>query len=72
MQNILEELYSDDIVDVIEQMPTNIVIKVLRSVPKERKSEINKLLSYKEDSAGNIMNIDYVELKQHDTCKSDI
>ena len=72
LKNILQELYSDDIVDVIEQMPANIVRKVLRSVDKDRKSEINKLLSYKEDSAGNIMNIDYVELKQHDTCKSAI
>jgi len=72
LQMILSELYSDDIVDVIEEMPANIVRKVLRSVDKTRRSDINKLLRYKDDSAGNIMNIDYVELKQHDTCKSAI
>lgn len=72
LKKILKELYSDDIVDVVEDMPANIVRKVLRSVDKTRRSDINKLLSYKDDSAGNIMNIEYVELKQNDTCKSAI
>ena len=72
LKKILKELYSDDIVDVVEQMPTNIVRKILKSVDKNLRSDINKLLSYKEDSAGTIMNIEYVELKTSDTCKSAI
>lgn len=72
LKKILQELYSDDIVEVIEQMPTNIVRKILRSVDKTLRSDINKMLSYQDDSAGTIMNIEYVELKQSDTCGSAI
>ena len=72
LKKILQELYSDDIVEVIEQMPTNIVRKILRSVDKGLRNDINKLLSYKDDSAGTIMNIEYVELKQNDTCQTAI
>lgn len=72
LKKILKELYSDDIVDVVEQMPANIVRKILSSVDKELRLKINKLLSYKDDSAGTIMNIEYVELKESDTCKSAI
>lgn len=72
LKKILKELYSDDIVDVIEQMPANIVRKILKSVDKGLRADINKLLSYKDDSAGTIMNIEYVELKKNDTCKSAI
>ena len=72
LKKILQELYSDDIVDVIEQMPSNIVRKILKAVDKTTRNDINKLLSYKDDSAGTIMNIEYVELKKSDTCKSAI
>lgn len=72
LKKILEELYSDDIVDVVEQMPANIVRKILKNVDKSVRADINKLLSYKDDSAGTLMNIEYVELKQNDTCKSAI
>ena len=70
IKEVVEELYTDDIVDFIEEMPSNIVKKVLKSMDKELRGEINKLLSYKENSAGSIMNIDYVELKENDTCKT--
>ncbi len=70
IKEIIEELYTDDIVDFIEEMPSNIVKKVLKSIDKELRGEVNKLLSYKENSAGSIMNIEYVELKEHDTCKT--
>ena len=72
LKKILAELYSDDIVDVIEDMPANIVRKILRSVDKTMRSDINKLLSYKDDSAGTIMGIEYIELKENDTCKEAI
>lgn len=70
LKKILAELYTDDIVDVVEEMPTNIVRKILRSVDKTMRADINKLLSYKEDSAGSLMGIKYVELKSSDTCGS--
>lgn len=72
LKKILDELYSDELVDVIEDMPANIVRKILGSIDKSLRADINKLLSYKEDSAGTLMNIEYVELKQNDTCKSAI
>lgn len=70
VKDIVEELYTDDIVDFIEEMPSNIVKKVLKSIDKGLRSEVNKLLSYEENSAGSIMNIDYIELKENDTCKT--
>jgi len=70
IKNVIEELYSDDIVDFIEEMPSNIVKKILKSIDKELRSEINKLLSYSENSAGSIMTIEYVELKENDNCKT--
>lgn len=70
IKEIIEELYTDDIVDFIEEMPSNIVKKVLKSIDKDLRGEVNKLLSYKENSAGSIMNIEYVELKENDTCKT--
>lgn len=70
IKNVVEELYSDDIVDFIEEMPSNIVKKILKSIDKELRSEINKLLSYNENSAGSIMTIEYVELKENDSCKT--
>ena len=70
IKEVVEELYTDDIVDFIEEMPSNIVKKVLKSIDKELRGEVNKLLSYKENSAGSLMNIEYIELKESDTCKT--
>ena len=70
VKEVIEELYTDDIVDFIEEMPSNIVKKVLKNIDKELRGEVNKLLNYKENSAGSIMNIEYVELKENDTCKT--
>lgn len=70
IKNIMEELFSDDIVDFIEEMPSNIVKKVLKNIDKDLRGEVNKLLSYKENTAGSIMTIEYLELKENDSCKS--
>lgn len=70
IKSVMEELYADDIVDFIEEMPSNIVKRVLKSIDKELRSEINEILSYREDSAGSIMTIEYIELKENDTCKT--
>lgn len=65
--SILENLYSDDIVDFIEDLPANMVSHILKSVTSHKRDEINRLLSYDENTAGSIMSIDYVQLKEKDT-----
>ena len=60
---IIEELATDDAVDFLEEMPANIVQKVLKGATPETRTTINKYLSYKEDTAGAIMTPEYVRLK---------
>ncbi|MHB1315128.1 MAG: magnesium transporter [Christensenellales bacterium] len=67
MQGIMDELYLDDVVDMLEEMPANVVKKVLRNTDEETRKNINTFLNYPEDSAGSIMTIEYVDLKQQMT-----
>lgn len=69
LHSILDELYFDDMVDVIEEMPANVVTKVLKNAPADRRKLINDFLRYPEDSAGSIMTIEYVSLKPEMTVK---
>lgn len=69
LHSILDELYFDDMVDVIEEMPANVVTKVLKNAPADRRKLINDFLRYPEDSAGSIMTIEYVSLKPDMTVK---
>lgn len=69
IKGMLENLYSDDIVDFIEELPSNLVKKILQSASDDQRTEINLLLSYPEDSAGYMMTTDFVELKGSDTVK---
>ena len=62
LADILEQQFTDDLVDDLEELPANIVTRVLRNVPKERRATINRLLNYKEDSAGSIMTTEFVVL----------
>ena len=62
LAEILESQFTDDIVDDLEELPANIVTRVLRNVPKERRATINRLLNYKEDSAGSIMTTEFAVL----------
>ncbi|PKM63573.1 MAG: magnesium transporter [Firmicutes bacterium HGW-Firmicutes-20] len=64
---MLDNLYTDDIVDFLEEMPANIVKQVLNSASAEQRADINLLLSYPEYSAGSIMSTDFVELEATDT-----
>jgi magnesium transporter len=64
---MLDNLYTDDIVDFLEEMPANIVKQVLNSASAEQRADINLLLSYPDDSAGSIMSTDFVELEASDT-----
>lgn len=62
LAEILESQFTDDLVDDLEELPANVVTRVLRNVPKERRATINRLLNYKEDSAGSIMTTEFVAL----------
>ncbi|MBR2968198.1 MAG: magnesium transporter [Clostridia bacterium] len=69
IKDILSELFLDDTVDIIEEMPAAIVKKILAQADKETRDSINAILSYPEDSAGTIMTTEYVNLKAHYTVK---
>ena len=54
-KNIFDELYFDDIVDIIEEMPSNVVKKILKNTDAKDRHLINQLLKYPDNSAGSIM-----------------
>ena len=60
---IVNELYADDVVDIIEEMPANVVKRILRNADSETRRTINELLKYPEESAGSIMTTEYVRLE---------
>ena len=62
LREVLDELYLDDTVDVIEDMPANVVSRILRNSDPAARSQINQLLNYPKDSAGSIMTTEYVFL----------
>lgn len=69
IKEIMDELYFDDLVDMLEEMPSNVVNSILKySLPEER-TLINQFLKYPEYSAGSIMTIEYVSLKKEMTVK---
>lgn len=59
---MLDYMFTDDISEFLEELPANIVKRVLNSASKQRRSEINMMLHFKENSAGSVMSTDYVEL----------
>lgn len=67
LRAVLDEIYLDDTVDIIEEMPANVVKRILRQSDPEIRTEINKILNYPKDSAGSIMTIEYVDLKANMT-----
>ena len=64
LRNVMDELFMDDTVDLIEEMPSNVVKRILKAVNKEDRKTINELLQYPEDSAGSIMTTEFVDLKE--------
>ena len=66
---ILDELFFDDMIDLIEEMPANIVNKILINSTQEERVLINQFLKYPAHSAGSLMTIEYVELKKNMTVK---
>ncbi|WP_029452426.1 magnesium transporter [Clostridium algidicarnis] len=72
VQSLVEDLYLDDTVDFVEELPANVVKKVLRNTDDETRKRINFFLNYPENSAGSIMTIEYVDLKKNMTVKEAI
>lgn len=70
--NIVDEMFMDDTVDFLEEMPATIVKKVLRVTDAETRKTINQLLQYPEDSAGSIMTTEFVDLKKEMTVRDAI
>ena len=62
LREVLDELYLDDTVDLIEDMPANVVSRILRNTDASTRSQINQLLNYPKDSAGSIMTTEFVDL----------
>ncbi len=67
LSNIINDLFADDTVDIIEEMPSNIVRKILRVANKETRESVNKLLGFPKDSAGSIMTPECVTLRKYMT-----
>ena len=64
LKEVLDELYVDDTVDLIEEMPATVVKRILKHADPETRRSVNEILKYPEDSAGSIMTTEFVDLKR--------
>lgn len=64
LKEVLDEIYIDDTVDIIEEMPANVVMRILLNSDAESRKAINDILNYPDDSAGSIMTTEYVKLDE--------
>ena len=67
LREVLDELYMDDTVDLIEDLPANLVSRILRNTDASTRSQINQLLNYPKDSAGSLMTTEFVYLHPNNT-----
>ena len=72
LEEVMDEMYLDDSVDVLEEMPANVVDRLLPVTDEETRQKINALLQYPEDSAGSIMNVEYISLRKEMTVEEAI
>ena len=72
LHEVLNELYVDDAVDIVEEMPANVVRRILRQADPQMRKEINEILRYPENSAGSIMTTEYVSLRPEMTVEEAI
>jgi len=70
LKAILDELFFDDMIDFLEEMPANVVKKILQNTTETRRSLINQFLNYPDNSVGSIMTIEFVDLKKEMTVKA--
>ncbi len=64
LRAVMDDIYLDDTVDIIEEMPANVVARILRNTDEETRKMINQVLKYPKDSAGSLMTIEYVNIKK--------
>ncbi len=64
IKQVFAELFMDDTVDILEEMPANVTKRILKQTPPEKRKKINELLNYPEDCAGTIMTTEYIDLKR--------
>lgn len=69
LKETINELFTDDTVDLIEEMPAIVVKRILSTIPKKNRKIVNEFLNYPEDSAGSIMTNEFVDLKENITVK---
>ena len=67
--HIIANMYTDDVTDLLDEMPASVVTKILSKIDKEKRTNINKLLKYPDNSAGGLMTVEYVDLKDNITIK---
>ena len=72
LKEVLDELYLDDAVDIVEEMPANVVRRILSQADPQMRKEINEILRYPENSAGSIMTTEYVSLRPGMTVEESI
>lgn len=72
LKQVLDELFLDDTVDIIEEMPANVVKRILKHTDSKTRKDINEILKYPKDCAGSIMTTEYVDLKQNMTVQDAI
>ena len=72
LKEVINELYADDAADIVEEMPANVVKRILRQAAPELRNSINQLLRYAENSAGSIMTTEYVTLRPDMTVEESI
>lgn len=70
--SIIDNMYADDAADLMEEMPSNVVKRLLSKTTPETRKDINQLLKYPEDSAGSIMTVEFIDLKENNTVKEAI
>lgn len=69
LREMLDEIFVDDTVDIIEEMPANVVSRILQNTDSETRKQINEILNYPADSAGSVMTTEYVYLHEEMTAR---
>ena len=69
LKEVLDEIFLDDTADIIEEMPANVVKRILKNIDKKDRKIVNELLKYPEDSAGSIMTPEFIDFKEDMTIK---
>ena len=72
LKELMDELYADDAADMVEELPANVVKRILRNTTAEMRTAINQILRYPENSAGSIMTTEYVSLRPQMTVEEAI